>query len=75
MTMPHFLNHTNHPVVKAFRHGENIYGRKLAEEHETLEEELAAETRRPAADWDRIKSLKVRKLRIAQQLEQLRQGA
>lgn len=71
--MPHLHNHANHPVAKHLVSEMGAYARKLAQ-HEDLERELAEETRRPMVDWDRVKLLKIRKLRIVEELERLSHG-
>lgn len=46
--------------------------RELGARHETLEREIREETSRPSSDPLRIRELKRRKLRLKEELEELR---
>jgi hypothetical protein len=49
--------------------------RELGVRHQTLERAIEAELGRPAADGDRLKDLKRQKLRLKEEMEQLRARA
>ena len=71
--MPHHFNHENHPVMHELL--DNNHYLNLLAKHEALEAELASWQHEAAArDEGTIKTLKVKKLRIAEQLEQLRRA-
>jgi hypothetical protein len=48
--------------------------RELGVRHQILEREIQDEHRRPASDATRLKELKRQKLRLKEQMEQLRTG-
>ena len=48
--------------------------RELGARHQTLEREIETEYRRPAADTLRLRELKRQKLRLKEEMEQLRSG-
>lgn len=62
--------HLNHPLMTDML--EDRHYKRLLQEHEKLEAEIAAEQASPAADWLGVKRLKVEKLHVAERLEQLR---
>ena len=71
--MPHHFNHENHPVINDLM--DNNHYLNLLAKHEALEAELASWQKEAAArDEATIKTLKVKKLWIAEQLEQLRRA-
>lgn len=65
--------HLNHPAITDML--ENRQYKRLMQEHEKLEAEIAAEQSSPAANWQDIKRLKVEKLHVVERLSFLkRQG-
>ncbi len=64
------VSHANHPVPEELL-GEKAVARLLAK-HEALENELADMTVGPLVDWDGVKLVKRQKLRVAEQLEDLK---
>jgi hypothetical protein len=48
--------------------------RELGVRHQTLEREIADETRRPVSDTLRLKALKRQKLKLKEQMEDLRRA-
>ena len=48
--------------------------RELGTRHQTLERAIEEERRRPSADSSRLAELKRQKLRLKEQIEQLRSG-
>ncbi|WP_395671182.1 YdcH family protein [Phenylobacterium sp.] len=47
--------------------------RELGSRHQSLDQQIQEEMRRPAADNDRLKDLKRQKLRLKEEMESLRE--
>lgn len=62
--------HLNHPLMTDML--EDRQYKRLLQEHEKLEAEIAAEQASPSADSLGVKRLKVEKLHVAERLEDLR---